>query len=403
MNKNNESSFAVRSNDLQFAAAKASVQNTETMQTLELNDKIELERREAYIEPRTRNLLRELIQCEDKDQIIPKYNPASGFVYQLAEQKTGGSENGYLSKDFLENLARLDILNKSFYDSVSVCPSCSSTIITLHSRCPKCKSHNIDKTSLMEHIPCGFIDQRNEYVGNICPKCGERLIEGQFRNMGRWFICRDCSERFEDPEYDLNCRSCGKDFTIKEAQLSEVPKFSLNLKRKREIRQNVASLESFRELLVSLGFSVEIPGLAMGEKSGMQHHFSLIAKKQVKGQDMIIALDHAVSEPEVSSSPLILYIYKTSEVKVDIPIFVAMPAINETAKKIAQGHEILLIEGSAEEKEVIEKIKSQIESKIEMKLIEAEMKEKMKNQKSSKSSFIDKLGKITDLGKKPKN
>jgi hypothetical protein len=80
-----------------------------------------------------------------------------------------------------------------------------------------------------------------------------------------------------------------------------------------------------------------------------------------------------------------------------------MPAINETAKKIAQGHEILLIEGSAEEKEVIEKIKSQIESKIEMKLIEAEMKEKMKNQKGSKSSFIDKLGKITDLGKKPKN
>jgi hypothetical protein len=38
-----------------------------------------------------------------------------------------------------------------------------------------------------------------------------------------------------------------------------------------------------------------------------------------------------------------------------------------------------------------------------MKLIEAEMKEKMKNQKGSKSSFIDKLGKITDLGKKPKN
>ena len=117
---------------------------------------------------------------------------------------------------------------------------------------------------------------------------------------------------------------------------------------------------------------------------------------------MIIALDHAVSEPEVSSSPLILYIYKTSEVKVDIPIFVAMPALNETAKKIAQGHEILLIEGSADEKEVIEKIKSQIESKIEMKLIEAEVKEKMKNKQNSNNSIMHKLGKITDFGKKSK-
>ena len=381
---------------------KTSNRNAETMQSIDLDDKMELERREAYIEPKTRQLLRELIQCEEKDQIIPKYNPGLGFIYQLTEQKTNAPELSNIPKDFLENLARLDILHKEFYDSVSVCPSCYSTILTLHSRCTKCKSHNIDKTSLTEHIPCGFIDQRNKYVDNICPKCGERLIEGQYRNMGRWFVCRDCGERFEDPAYDLNCRSCGKSFLIKEAQLSEVPKFSLNSNRKREIRQNVASLESFRELLVGIGFSVEIPGLAIGEKSGIQHHFSLIAKKQVKGQEMIIALDHAVSEPEVSSSPLILYIYKTSEVKVDIPIFVAMPALNETAKKIAQGHEIMLIEGSAEGKEVIEKIKAQIESKIEMKLIEAEMKEKMKNQKVSKNSFMGKLGKIAVLGKKPK-
>ena len=108
----------------------------------------------------------------------------------------------------------------------------------------------------------------------------------------------------------------------------------------------------------------------MGQKSGMQHQFSLIAKKQVNRQEINVALDLAVSEPEVSSSPLILYIYKTSEVKVDIPIFVAMPVLNETAKKIAQGHEILLIEGSPDEKEVIENIKSEIESRIDAKLVE---------------------------------
>ncbi len=370
--------------------------NTEAIQTLDLDDKIELERREAYIEPKTRDLLRELIQCDDAAVITPKYNSSLGFVYKLTENET----EDYISKGFLENLARLDILHKEFYDSVSVCPNCQSTINTLHNRCPKCKSHNIDKTSLTEHIPCGFIDQRNKYVGNSCPKCGELLVEGQYRNMGRWYVCRDCNERFEDPEYDIVCRNCSKTFSIKEAQLTEIPKFSLNQNRKKEIRQNVASLEDFSQLLTELGFNVEIPGLATGQKSGMQHHFSLMAKKQIKDQEINIALDHAVSESEVSSSPLILYIYKMSEVKVDIPIFVAMPQLNETAKKIAQGHEILLIEGSTEEKDVTEKIKSDIESRIEMKLIEAEVKQKMKKEKTS---LIERLGKLTGSKEKTKS
>ena len=383
--------------DSQRTVGKLGGGSSGPIQAEDTSDKMELERREVYIEPKTRDLLRELIQCEEAEDIVPRYNPGIGFVYQLKVQTPGKPEINNLSRDFLENLVRLDILNKSFFDSVSVCPNCKSTILTLHNRCPKCKSHNIDKTSLTEHIPCGFINQRNKYVNNVCPKCGEPLVDGQFRNMGRWFICQDCGERFEDPEYDVACRSCNKNFGIKEALLADIPKFSLNQNRKKEIRQNVASLESIRALLTELGFGVEIPGLAVGQKSGMQHHFSLIAKKEIKGHEINIALDHAVSESEVSSSPLILYIYKTSEVQVDIPMFVAMPELNETARKIAQGHEILLVEGSTDDKEVTDKVKADIENRIEMKLIEIEMKDKMKTQKSS---LADKLGKFTKLSKK---
>ena len=175
--------------------------------------------------------------------------------------------------------------------------------------------------------------------------------------MGRWYVCQECGERFENPESDIICRNCRKNFTIKEAKVVDIPKFSLNLQRRKEIRQNVASLENIQQLLADLGFRIEIPGLVIGQKSGMQHHFSLIAKKLIDGQEKVIALDHAVSESEVSTSPLILYLYKTSEVKVDVPIFVAVPQLNETAKKIAQGHNILLIEGSTEEQEAIVKMK----------------------------------------------
>ncbi len=211
--------------------------------------------------------------------------------------------------------------------------------------------------------------------------------------MGRWYVCQECSEKFENPEFDLVCRSCNKNFTIKEAQVIDIPKFSLNLQRRKEIRQNVESLENIQNLLTDLGFSVEIPGLVFGQKSGMQHHFSLIAKKLIDGQEKVIALDHAVSETEVATSPIILYLYKTSEVNVDVPIFVAIPQLNETAKKIAQGHNILLIEGSIEEPEVIARIKSEIEKNLETtkQAKVSSSDQQPKQDKTQKKSFLNKF------------
>jgi predicted RNA-binding Zn-ribbon protein involved in translation (DUF1610 family) len=339
----------------------------ESLMSIDNADNIELQRREAYIEPLTRDLLREILECCDNIEMLPKFVQGAGFIYQA--KQTYDSQAKTIQKDVLDNLVRLDILKKQFHDSVSVCPYCESTTITFHSRCPKCKSHIIQKTSLTEHIPCGYIDQRDKYVGNQCPKCGQALVEGQYRNMGRWFLCQECGERFENPESDLICRTCQKNFTIKDAKILDIPKYSLNAQRKKEIRQNVASLESVKKLLIDLGFSVEIPGIVIGQKSGMQHHFSLIARKSIDGKEKTIALDHAVSETEVTTSPIILYIYKISEVNVDLPIFVALPQLNETARKIAQGHSILLIEGSTEEKEAMDKITGQIKLSLNSSMI----------------------------------
>jgi ssDNA-binding Zn-finger/Zn-ribbon topoisomerase 1 len=354
--------------DLRQSIAKTfSSRPKDTVKALDIEDKIELERKEAYIEPKTRDLLRKLLQAGDKEEIIPVYTPGLGFEYQVTYGSSSESGTDKLSRDCLEDLVRLDILHKSFFDSVSACPNCESTIITFHNRCPKCKSHNVDKTSLTEHIPCGYIDQKEKYEDNRCPKCGETLLEGQYRHMGRWYVCQECKERFENPEFDLVCRSCHKNFMIKDAKIRDIPKFSLNLVRKKEIRQNVASLETIRLLLTELGFNIEIPGLTIGLKSGMQHHFSLIAKKQVDGEEIVIALDHTVSESEVQTSPVILYIYKISEVKVDIPIFIAMPQLSETARKITQGNNILLIEGPTDDQETINSVKRQIEERISQK------------------------------------
>jgi predicted RNA-binding Zn-ribbon protein involved in translation (DUF1610 family) len=203
-------------------------------------------------------------------------------------------------------------------------------------------SRYIAKTSLTEHIPCGNIDARERFVHEACPKCGRLLIQGQYRDMGRWYICRACRERFETPQLDLTCRTCGNEFTMQEALIQTISKYPLNPARESEIRQNVTSLESIHALLTDLGFVVEMPGSLVGEKSGIQQYFSLIATNSNKEN---IVIEHRVNEPEVNASQLILYLYKLSEIHTDLPIFVAIPRLSDTAKQIAEGYQITVIEG----------------------------------------------------------
>ena len=338
-----------------------------SLMTKETDVQLQKERKEAYLKQPSQNLLRRLLKNGNNAEIIPIYDPNLGFIYKTAQEAFEEEISHEKIIDFLERLTRLGILEKRFFDTVSTCPHCESTAMTLHYHCPKCKSHNLVKTNLTEHIPCGFIIEREKYVNGNCPRCEDPLIENQYRDMGRWYVCRDCNEKFEHPDLQIICRKCNRILTIEESKVLEIPKFTLNTIRKNEIRQNVTSLQSISKLLQDLNFQVEVPGIATGQKSSIKHHFSLIARKEILGEEIIIALDHAVSESEVQSSPLILYIYKTSEVKVDIPIFIAIHKLSETAKKVAQGHQILLIEGSPESQETIDQIKREIEFTVNQK------------------------------------
>jgi predicted RNA-binding Zn-ribbon protein involved in translation (DUF1610 family) len=346
-----------------------------------IEDEIQLERREAYTELETQQFLRDILHNKEQEAITPSYDPTKGFVYKSVEPIFAGNADPKKVNEFLERLTNLDILKKSFYDSVSTCPSCKSTTLTLHAVCIKCKSHRISKTSLTEHIPCGYIGEREKYTNKRCPNCGQSLDETPYTDMGRWYKCKECGERFEHPQFDAICRNCGVTFQIEDADTKEIAKYSLNCRRSKEARQNVASLDSISKLLTDLDFEVQVPGFAIGEKSGMQHQFSLIAKRENSGHQNLIALDMAVAENEVQASPLILYVYKTSEVTVDLPVFIAIPKFSGAALKIAQGHNILLIEGSPEEPDNLARLKLEIQNRFKTKGFFQSLRTTMKKSK----------------------
>jgi len=332
------------------------------------SEEMKLERMKAYIERPTQKLLRGLLEKGKSSEIIPVYDPSIGFRYKAAETAFEGNVSSLEVEELLERLTHLDVLSKNFHETVSACPVCSATALTLHYRCPRCGSHHVVKTSLTEHIPCGHIDEKGKYYKAgwtpICPKCGASLVEGEYRDMGLWYSCRECGEKFEHPQLNLICRKCENEFTIQTAAIKEISKYTLNPDKEQEIKQNVTSLESIDELLTELGFSVEVAATAVGEKSGIQHNFSLVATKKVGDRTKLVAIDHAVANIEVGAPPLILFTFKISEVRVDLPIFVAIPKLSETAKRIAQGYNILIIEGLPKQKEDLAVLYSEIQKRL---------------------------------------
>jgi hypothetical protein len=332
------------------------------------SEEMKLERMKAYIQRPTQKLLRSLMEKGKPSEIVPIYDPTVGFRYQAAEAALDGKASTLEVEELLGRLNYLGILSKDFHETVSACPVCSATALTMHYRCPKCGSHHVAKTSLTEHIPCGHIDEKEKYYSAgwtaSCPKCGASLVEGQYRDMGLWYSCRECREKFEHPQLNLVCRKCENEFSLQTATIREISKYTLSPDKEQEIRQNVTSLESIENLLVELGFSVEIAATAIGEKSGIEHNFSLIASKKVGERAKLVAIDHAVATAEVGTPPLILFTFKISEVKVDLPIFVAIPKLTETAKRIAQGYNVLVIEGLPRQKEELAVLYSEIQRRL---------------------------------------
>ncbi len=320
---------------------------------------------DVYKEPSIQELLNYLLE-DDKNTLVPTYNPTEGFVYEKLKQILKGNPTPQTSLEFLNRLAKLDILHKSFFDSADTCPDCQSTMITIHKRCPKCKSHQVSKTSLIEHVSCGYIAEREQYIQGRCPKCGNPPNQSDFKNVGRWYICKDCQEEFEKPEVEYICRKCGNTFNTENAKTVSVSKYQLNPQRKREIRQNVASIEGIIQVIKELGFSIKKPGVIVGKESGTKHQFSVIAKGKYGKKEVIIAIDEAVAGLEVQASALIVYKYKISEVQIDLPIFIAIPKLSEEAKKIIQGHNILVIEGIPTSKADLLELGKKIEKRIQL-------------------------------------
>ncbi len=295
----------------------------------------------------------------DLNVIRPVFDLKYGVKYPDVEQIIGESPP---SGEFLARLCEAGILNRELYDTIVYCPNCVSANVSIHYSCPYCKSFNIKKGSLIEHVKCGYMDVEENFRHSkklVCPKCHKELtkMDVDYRKAGVWCTCKDCGKSFDIPLPHHFCRECQHVFTFEEAVIKEAYIYSQNKEAVEHVALNWTVLAPIKSVMEEMGFRTECPGFLDG-KSGVKHMFDIVARAK-RGEKNIIVINTTVltAEEPVPDSHIIEMFAKVYDSAVDKSFFIAIPKMCENGRKLAGLYGIKLIEAKKPD-EALEKLKA---------------------------------------------
>jgi len=306
------------------------------------------ERSEVFRDHRAQLILGKLLSGEI-DRLEPVFDPKHGYTFPLIEAVIGDSA---AAEEFLNHLHSIGILKREIFDKVISCPKCGSSSVSVRYCCPYCQSFNVKKSSLVEHIQCGYIDVEDRFKQKeklVCPRCHNELNKPDvnYRKAGVWCACNDCAKNFDIPVTSHFCRECKNIFVFEDAIYKDVYSYILNQEVMKEAGVGFIMVAPLREFFQNLGFNVESPGFLKG-KSGASHMFDVAAWKGGITRQVIV-IDLATSgEDAVSEQAIIAMFAKVYDVAPDRAVLIAIPRLTENGKKLAGLYKIELIEGKSQ-------------------------------------------------------
>jgi hypothetical protein len=299
---------------------------------------------ELYRDHNTQMFLSKFLSGEIKT-LEPVYDQQTGYRYPAVEAIVGDASQ---VEPFLSKLHSAGFLEKKLYDKTIFCPKCGSANVSFHYCCPFCKSFDIQKSSLIEHVKCGYMDiEENFREGDkyICPKCHTELkkIDVDYRKAGVWCACKDCNKSFDIPVSEHFCRSCNTISTFEGAVIKDVYSYTLKESVREEASLSWFLVAPIRDFLIEEGLTVKSPAFLKG-KSGATHSFDIVAYKGDELQKALV-VDLAKSTGNtVSEQPVIAMFAKIFDVSPDRAFLIAIPKLSENGKKMAELYNIEIVE-----------------------------------------------------------
>jgi transcription elongation factor Elf1 len=303
------------------------------------------ERSEIYRDSRFQLFINKFLSGE-LVKLNPVYDPKYGYRYPQVESVVGDSAS---TEEFLNRLYEMGFLRRELYDKIIHCPACNSANVSTRYRCPYCRTFDIKKSLLIEHVSCGYIDteERFEKIDKlVCPKCGSELTKPDvnYRKAGVWCNCNECGKSFDIPVPSHFCRECNGDFTFEDANYRNIYSYSLNEAVMKEAGVHYMLVAPVRKFLQNRGFHVESPGFLKG-KSGASHVFDITASSNEKAKKIVV-IDIAFSSAgdAVSEQSIISMFAKVFDVTPHKACLIAIPKMSDNGRKLADLYKVKLIE-----------------------------------------------------------
>lgn len=317
------------------------------------------ERLELYKDRNVQAILSWFLSGEEKE-IEPVYDSSLGYHYPAVEAIIGDSSR---AESFMGNLYEAGILERGLYDKVVYCPKCGSANVSVLYCCPHCKSFDIQRSCLIEHSKCGYMDVEENFKRGdhlVCPKCLEELKrpDVDYRRAGVWCTCNDCRKNFDIPVALHFCRSCHDRSSFESITIKNVYSYKLKDSVKEEAALGWVLIAPIRDFLMDEGFDVKSPAFLKG-KSGANHLFDIVACKE--NPSKVIVFDLATfPEDAVSEQPVIALFAKIFDASPNNAYLIVIPKMSENGRKMAKSYNIHIIEAS-DPKEAIEALKKEIQ------------------------------------------
>jgi hypothetical protein len=302
------------------------------------------ERMELYRDRNTQVLLNKFLNGEITE-LQPIYDAKLGYRYPMVETIVGDASG---VESFLKRLYEAGILERRLFDKAIFCPKCDSASVSIRYCCPYCKAFDIQRSSLIEHVKCGYMDiEENFHKGDrlICPKCQDELRKPDvdYRRAGIWCTCKECGKSFDIPVAALFCRDCHGNFTYEDVKVKDVYVYKLKEEAEEEAALGWVLIAPIKEFLAQNGFQVEGPAFLKG-KSGANHMFDIVAREGDVAKRVTV-IDLATStETAVSEQPVIALFAKIFDVSPHYAYLIALPRMNDNGKKMAELYKIRIVE-----------------------------------------------------------
>lgn len=299
---------------------------------------------------------------EKIEALEPVYDPKIGYYYPVVEAILGDREQ---VMPFLNRLYNAGILKRKLYDKVIFCPKCDTANISVRYCCPFCKSVDIQKSALIEHIKCGYMDIEENFLEGdryICPKCKEPLkkVDVDHRKAGIWCTCNECDKNFDIPITINFCRNCHTNSTFEECVIKDVYTYTITENIKAESFLNWFVIATIREILAKKGLTVESPAILKG-RSGANHSFDVAAYKGGEAKTLMVLDLATTTDKVVSEQPVIALFAKIFDVSPEKAYLIAIPQLSENGKKMAELYKINAIEAKTQE-EALASFKKSLEA-----------------------------------------